>query len=331
MKRLITLIPIALLSLATAQVNAPPAAQPPANQPPAATPPPTEQLPTVDPSVMGGLFEQMIATSGYHVIGTPQDVVTVYNVATDEILLAADAIVSEDVADAIRSAMVERGVSVYILTRKDTIDLPESYVQSLQQAGAKVRVTELSANFALIDRKNALMGAMAAGFPKVSVQPPVATIDPELAPGTDMLEYFYDTNTERRQMIEDAFAIISETAPTPEPREGEIEVEVEPVQGYNETPPTTEMYQACQEQLSSSSIASLLTNGSVEIGGPAQGQLEPVPEGGEATPAPLLADNACYEYAEPTGITTLVMEPTFVEQLIDGYYQAYELAEDYGG
>lgn len=329
MKSTIILLFLVTLSVSLAQVNAPPTTQPPTTTAPGEILPQTP----VDPSVMGGLFEQMIATAGYQVINTPQDVVTVYNVAAEEILIAADAIVSEDVAEAIRRAMVERGVNVYILTRNDTIDLPESYVKSLQQAGAKVRVSEVASNFALIDRKSALMGAMAAGFPKISVQPPVATIDPVLEAGTDMLEYFYETNAERRQMMEDAFTIIQENAPETEPEVGEIAVDVERVGGYNEITPTSEMYQQCQEQLSSSSIASLITNGFMVIGGPGEGEMQPVPESeqdaGQMTP--LLAENACYEYAEPTGLTTMIMEPTYVNELIGGYYQAYELADDYGG
>lgn len=319
-----------------AQVNAPPTTPvtPPAEVENGPSQP--QPLEPVDPSTLGGLFEQMLATSGYHVISTEQDVTTLYNVATQEILLAADAIVSETVADALRRAMTERGVSVYILTRKDTIELPDSYVQSLQQAGAKVRVAELSSNFAIIDRESALMGAMAAGFPKLSVQQPVASIDPELEPGTDMLEYMYETNEERRQMLQDAMSIISASAPPPRD-DGGIEVEVTPIDNAGITP---EMYQACQEQLSTSSIAELFTSGSIgDLLGPvnvsnetAQGTMTPVEPGAEgAAPLPDLAENACYEYATPTGLTTLMMEPTFVNELIDGYYQAYEQADDHGG
>jgi hypothetical protein len=259
---------------------------------------PAGGAPTVDAAT-----KEMLAKVGYQVVSSPQDIATLYNVATSEILIAADAIVSEEVADTLRRAMVERGVSLYILTREDTVDAPESYVRSLTAAGASVRVAESAANFALVDREWAVVGPMAAGWPKVGVQEPLPLIDPELEAGTDLLTWFYDTAEERDAMREEALlaAQAGETSPT---------------------------MGICEEQLSISSIAQLLMGTTLPSTPPAT-----TPEDGTTSQpeAPALADPSCYAYAEPTGLTTLIMEPNYVYQLLDGYYQAFVAAEPYGG
>jgi len=259
---------------------------------------PAGGAPTVDAAT-----REMLAKVGYQVVSSPQDIATLYNVATREILIAADAIVSEEVADTLRRAMVERGVSLYILTREDTVDAPESYVRSLTAAGASVRVAESGANFALVDREWAVVGPMAAGWPKVGVQEPLPLIDPELEAGTDLLTWFYDTAEERSLMREEALLA---------------------AQG-GETSPTMGI---CEEQLAISSIAQLLMGTTLPSTPPVT-----TPEDGTTSQpeAPALADPSCYAYAEPTGLTTLIMEPTYVYQLLDGYYQAFVAAEPYGG
>ncbi len=259
---------------------------------------PAGGAPTVDAAT-----REMLAKVGYQVVRSPQDIATLYNVATSEILIAADAIVSEEVADTLRRAMVERGVSIYILTREDTVDAPESYVRSLTAAGASVRVAESAANFALVDRQWAVVGPMAAGWPKVGVQEPLPLIDPELEAGTDLLGWFYETAQERSALQEEALLA---------------------AQG-GETSPTMGI---CEEQLAISSIAQLLMGTTLPSAPPAT-----TPEDGTAPQpeAPALADPSCYAYAEPTGLTTLIMEPNYVYGLLDGYYQAFVAAESYGG
>ena len=259
---------------------------------------PAGGTPTVDAAT-----REMLAKVGYQVLSSPRDIATLYNVATSEILIAADAIVSEEVADTLRRAMVERGVSVYILTREDTVDAPESYVRSLTAAGASVRVAESGANFALVDREWAVVGPMAAGWPKVGVQEPLSLLDPELEAGTDLLTWFYDTAEERSLMQEEALLAS---------RGGE----------------TSTTMGVCEEQLAISSIAQLLM-GTTLPGAPPAATPE---DGTTARPeVPALADPSCYAYAEPTGLTTLIMEPSYVYGLLDGYYQAFVVAEPYGG
>ncbi len=259
---------------------------------------PAGGTPTVDAAT-----QEMLAKVGYQVVSSPQDIATLYNVATGEILVAADAIVSEEVADTLRRAMVERGVSVYILTREDTVDAPESYVRSLTAAGASVRTAEAGANFALIDREWAVVGPMAAGWPKVGVQAPLPLIDPELEAGTDLLTWFYETAQERNATRQEALLAAQSG-------------EASPTMGV------------CEEQLAISSIAQLLMGTTLPTTPSATTPEEdtaPEPE------APTLADPSCYAYAEPTGLTTLIMEPTYVYGLLDGYYQAFVAAEPYGG
>lgn len=261
------------------------------------------QAPAGSAPEVDAVTREMLATQGYQVVQSPTDIATVYSLAMSEILLAADAIVSEEVADTLRRAMVERGVSLYILTREDTVDAPESYVRSLAAAGANVRVAEASANFALVDRAWAVVGPMAAGWPKVGVQEPLLLIDPTLEPGTDLLTWFYETAQERRVRQEEALLLA---------QSGEA----------------GSALGACRQQLAISSIASLLMGGALPTTPPAS-----PPEGGAAPEpvAPTLADPSCYAYAEPTGLTTLIMEPHYVYGLLDGYYQAFVAAETYGG
>ena len=254
--------------------------------------------PTVDAAT-----KEMLAEVGYQVVSSPQDIATLYNVATSEILIAADAIVSEEVADTLRRAVVERGVSLFILTREDTVDAPESYVKSLTAAGANVRTSEAAANFALIDREWAVVGPMAAGWPKVAVQEPLPLIDPELEAGTDLLTWFFETAEERSAMQEAALLAAQGEAATD----------------------TTGM---CEDQLAISSIAQLLMGTTL----PSTPPTTIMEDGTTPTPeAPTMADPSCYAYAEPTGLTTLIMEPNYVYQLLDGYYQAFVAAEPFGG
>lgn len=88
---------------------------------------------------------------------------------------------------------------------------------------------------------------------------------------------------------------------------------------------------ACEDQLSISSIAQLLMGGALPT--PTTPPPTTTPSDG-TTPqpeAPELADPSCYAYAEPTGLTTLIMEPDYVYQLLDGYYKAFVQATSYGG
>lgn len=256
---------------------------------------PAGASPTVDAAT-----RDMLAKVGYQVLSSPQDVTTLYTIATSEILIAADAIVSEEVADTLRRAVVERGVTLFVLTRDDTVDAAESYVKSLAAAGASVRTTETGANFALVDRQWAVVGPMAAGWPKVGVQEPLPLINPDLEAGTDLLSWFYDTVEERRALLEAAQLAA----------QGEA----------------TNEAGVCEEQLAVSSVAQLLMGTTLP-----SAPLAATPDDGTAPDAPALADPSCYAYAEPTGLTTLIMEPTYVYQLLDGYYQAFVAAEPLGG
>jgi hypothetical protein len=120
------------------------------------------------------------------------------------------------------------------------------------------------------------------------------------------LTWFYETAEERATLQEEALAASRDAAAA----------------GENAT------LGACEDQLAISSIAQLLMGGALPTTPPA-----PAPEDG-STPqpeAPELADPSCYAYAEPTGLTTLIMEPNYVYQLLDGYYQAFVQATSFGG
>jgi hypothetical protein len=82
--------------------------------------------------------------------------------ARSEIMLATDVLRSQDIAEALRAAVM-RGVAVYIITPQENIENPESYLVSLALAGANVRLAPVEGSFATIDRMNVVVGVLVSG------------------------------------------------------------------------------------------------------------------------------------------------------------------------
>jgi hypothetical protein len=82
--------------------------------------------------------------------------------ATSELMLATDVLRSQEIAEAVRSAVV-RGVSVYILTPTENVEDPESYLVSLALAGANVRLSPVDGSFVTIDRQSVVVGVLVSG------------------------------------------------------------------------------------------------------------------------------------------------------------------------
>jgi hypothetical protein len=83
--------------------------------------------------------------------------------ASSEIMLATDVLRSEEIAEAIRVAVVTRGVPVYILTPEESVEDPSSYLVSLALAGANVRVGPVEGSFVTIDRQSVVVGVLVSG------------------------------------------------------------------------------------------------------------------------------------------------------------------------
>lgn len=73
------------------------------------------------------------------------------NQAKSHVLLASPSLASQGLAQALRRAMVERGVKVYILIPPQEARAPHSYTDSLYFAGASIRMAQVSRTELLAD------------------------------------------------------------------------------------------------------------------------------------------------------------------------------------
>lgn len=100
----------------------------------------------------------------YRILGSSADVALVISMATEELMVTADVMRSEEVAEALRQAMVTRGVPVYIMTLPENVEENASYFASLALAGANVRLSQVQGNFIVVDRRMVVAGPMVAGL-----------------------------------------------------------------------------------------------------------------------------------------------------------------------
>lgn len=107
---------------------------------------------------------------GAQAITTNEDLVQTVNTASGEIMLAAPTLHSVEVADALRLAIVERGVAVYILTPAAGIEDPASYVMSLALTGAALSVAPADSPFLVIDRTTLVTGPLLSGIKQLPGQ-----------------------------------------------------------------------------------------------------------------------------------------------------------------
>lgn len=90
------------------------------------------------------------------------EVAQAISTAGSEIMLATDVLRSQDIAEALRAAVM-RGVAVYIITPQENIEDPSSYLVSLALAGANVRLAPVEGSFVTIDRTNVVVGVLVSG------------------------------------------------------------------------------------------------------------------------------------------------------------------------
>ncbi len=94
------------------------------------------------------------------VIEHPNDIARVVDATRQEILLSAPVVRHEVVAEAIRRAMANRAVAVFIMVSPSGANAPDSYVHALSLAGAHVRVGPETDPFLIADRTTALTGPL---------------------------------------------------------------------------------------------------------------------------------------------------------------------------
>lgn len=113
-------------------------------------------------------------------LGASNDVVAYVDAAQSEILLSAYMLRVQGVAEALRRAIVERGVQAYILTTNAGLSEGASYGKSLALAGAHVRSGYANAELLIVDRYYVVNG------PLIGVQSMPEGMDPTFAfTGTD--------------------------------------------------------------------------------------------------------------------------------------------------
>ena len=97
-------------------------------------------------------------------VTTQAEVAQLIASATNEILFATPKLLSHTLAEALREAMVVRGVDVYLLVSPDAADGRASYVMSLQLAGARVRLATLAESYLVVDRQGLVNGPLLAAL-----------------------------------------------------------------------------------------------------------------------------------------------------------------------
>ena len=93
---------------------------------------------------------------------TQEDVARLIREARGEVLLAAPSVYSRTLAEALREVIVVRGVDVYLLVSPSKVEDRAAYAMSLQLAGARVRLVEVTESYLVIDREQTMSGSTLA-------------------------------------------------------------------------------------------------------------------------------------------------------------------------
>jgi hypothetical protein len=115
-------------------------------------------------------------------IADTEALVEVITSSTQELLLVTDVFRNEAVADAVKNALTERGVAVYVLAPEDLVTDLGSYFGTLAQSGAVIHTQEATGAFLVIDRKYVIQGSMLGSLPEAqAVAPTMLIVSPEYA------------------------------------------------------------------------------------------------------------------------------------------------------
>jgi hypothetical protein len=108
--------------------------------------------------------------------------IEVISASTQELLLVTDVFRNEAVSDAVKDALLKRGVNVYVLAPQDLVTDLSSYFGTLAEAGAVIRTQEATGAFLVIDRKYVVQGPMLGGLPEAQLGTPTMLVaSPEYA------------------------------------------------------------------------------------------------------------------------------------------------------
>ena len=99
----------------------------------------------------------------FKVLWAPEHVAQVIDVAREEVLIVTEYLESDVVADALRRAIVERGVSVLIVTSPETVRDNVSYIDTLALAGAHVGLANVGGSMLIADGTHGIQGDAVGG------------------------------------------------------------------------------------------------------------------------------------------------------------------------
>ena len=105
---------------------------------------------------------------------TQKDVARLIGEARAEVLLTAPGIYSRTLAEALREDIVVRGVDVYLLMSPSKVEDRAAYAMSLQLAGARVRLAEVTESYLVIDRERIVRGSTLAMAEATSISEGIA-------------------------------------------------------------------------------------------------------------------------------------------------------------
>lgn len=108
--------------------------------------------------------------------------------ARNEVMLAAPTLRSQGVAEALRQAIVVRGVAVFLLVDAALLEERASYVLTLALAGAQVRLAPVAEGVLVIDRQVALRG----GFWELEGVAPPTQITQDAILVAQVASWFYE-------------------------------------------------------------------------------------------------------------------------------------------
>jgi hypothetical protein len=123
----------------------------------------TQQAPPAGPAAAQTLVPLQLYPEGAQVLTTVAEVAQAINSSSSEIMLAASVLRSPEIAEALRAAVVTRGVAVYILAPEENVVEDASYFASLAMAGASVALGPVEGSFLTIDRTTLVAGVLVSG------------------------------------------------------------------------------------------------------------------------------------------------------------------------
>lgn len=109
------------------------------------------------------VFAQQEELNPYAFLNETSQIVTLIDGTQREVLISSPSIYHQDIADALRRAMVMRSVPVYIVTTGQGANAAGSYIHSLFIQGAVIRIGPETDPLMVLDREVVVSGPLLTG------------------------------------------------------------------------------------------------------------------------------------------------------------------------